>query len=313
MASVRPRVTFILLTFNQEALVEQAVRGALLQEYDDIQLIISDDCSSDSTFGVIESTVARGSGPKDLIVRQNSQNLGLARHVNEVSRLASGDIILLAAGDDVSLPGRTRLSVEAFNASPAASCVDFQGIPVDTNGDLLPTGQRRPRKTRLYTLQMLVQRQRLPTSGASRAYRRTVFDLFGPLRDSCPTEDSTLLFRSLLIGSSVRSHHPGILYRIHGGNLSRKESLLQMDVSEIRAQYRQDLLTARTEPEVFGPIDFKDAQKWIEREFLIRDFTTKITQRPSQTAVRRLLATDDLRWSDKAVVLRRAFRNLSRG
>ena len=69
-----PLVSFVLLTYNQELYVKQAVEGALKQDYPTLEIIISDDCSSDSTFEIIQSVVSTYSGKHKVTILRNSSN-----------------------------------------------------------------------------------------------------------------------------------------------------------------------------------------------------------------------------------------------
>ena len=52
-----PVISVIFLTYNQESYVRQALRSVLNQDYDDYEIIIGDDDSSDGTPGIIQSEV----------------------------------------------------------------------------------------------------------------------------------------------------------------------------------------------------------------------------------------------------------------
>ena len=53
MNSNKPLVSLVIAFYNQENFVEDAVKGALSQTYDNLEIILSDDCSTDKTFEVI--------------------------------------------------------------------------------------------------------------------------------------------------------------------------------------------------------------------------------------------------------------------
>ncbi len=50
----KPLVTFMLRTYNHERFIREAVRSALTQTYSPLQVVISDDCSQDRTFEIIQ-------------------------------------------------------------------------------------------------------------------------------------------------------------------------------------------------------------------------------------------------------------------
>ena len=105
--SDKPLVTFAVIAYNQERFIREAVEGAFAQTYSPLEIILSDDGSSDKTFDVMQALVAKYDGPHHVMLNRNSKNLGLAGHVNHIMERATGDIIVLAAGDDISRPERT--------------------------------------------------------------------------------------------------------------------------------------------------------------------------------------------------------------
>src|SRR5262245_29481692 len=109
----RPLVTFYLMAYNQARFVRQAVEAALAQTYSPLQIVVSDDCSTDGTFEIIVEAVRDYSGPHELVLNRNDRNLGISEHVNRITRLARGDLLIASDGDDVSSPIRTERCVEA--------------------------------------------------------------------------------------------------------------------------------------------------------------------------------------------------------
>lgn len=121
----RPLVTFALFAYNQERYIREAVEGAFAQTYEPLEIILSDDCSTDRTYEIIEELAAKYEGPHKLIVRRSTKNRGLGLHIYDVTNLATGSIIVVAAGDDISLPMRSQTLValmETEGTQFAASC-----------------------------------------------------------------------------------------------------------------------------------------------------------------------------------------------
>ena len=54
----RPLVTFALFAYNQERYIREAVEGAFAQTYEPLEIILSDDCSTDRTFEIMQEMVA---------------------------------------------------------------------------------------------------------------------------------------------------------------------------------------------------------------------------------------------------------------
>jgi hypothetical protein len=74
-------------------------------------------------------------GPHKVVLNCNDSNLGLVGHLNRVVGLASGRLIVGAAGDDISLPERTALGYDAWEKSgrKATSIYDRFNV-IDGNG-----------------------------------------------------------------------------------------------------------------------------------------------------------------------------------
>ena len=128
-----PLITFALFAYNQEQIVHQAIEGAFSQTYSPLEIILSDDCSSDRTFEIMERMTSAYQGPHKVILNRNQKNLGIGRHYNKIMEMAHGEIKVGAAGDDISLPERTQITWEVFRDNPDVMCVTlgifkFKGI-----------------------------------------------------------------------------------------------------------------------------------------------------------------------------------------
>jgi glycosyltransferase involved in cell wall biosynthesis len=137
----RPLVTFALIAYNQEKYIREAVEGALSQTYEPLEIILSDDCSSDRTFEIMEEMAEAYQGPHRVVARRNKKNLRPYSHVLEAVKSARGDIVVLAAGDDISKPNRTSNIYKASLLSGAWAFHSRFDI-VDESGKVLSTSRR---------------------------------------------------------------------------------------------------------------------------------------------------------------------------
>jgi glycosyltransferase involved in cell wall biosynthesis len=132
----RPLTTFALVAYNQVAFIREAVDAALAQDYSPLEIILSDDCSTDGTFEAMVAAIADYRGPHQVTARKTEANRGSLLHVAEVAAMAKGALLVLAAGDDLSKPQRTRVLVDAWQATGAwGLCSRFDRI--DPAGKLL--------------------------------------------------------------------------------------------------------------------------------------------------------------------------------
>lgn len=135
----KPLVTFALFSYNQEKYIREAVEGALAQDYSPLEVIISDDCSTDQTFNIIQRLVRSYKGPHRVIARQTKINIGTLLHVADVAKNANGKLFVLGAGDDVSKENRVTVIQEAWRKTGAWG-LSSKFDRIDEKGSVLERG-----------------------------------------------------------------------------------------------------------------------------------------------------------------------------
>jgi glycosyltransferase involved in cell wall biosynthesis len=212
-----PKVTVILLAYNQEKYITEAVQSLLSQTHPNLELIFSDDCSSDKTYEIIRELTTAYNGPHKLIVNQNISNTGTSTaHLNKIFHLASGEWIVLAAGDDISEPNRVQCLVEAISKEENCTLVYSAKLVIDESGKTLINqwdGQRRCKLDEAFFL-----RGGTNILGAVLAFKRSAVSFFGNLPPNIRSEDKIIVFRCLLLGSIIYIEEPLVRYRRHSSN-----------------------------------------------------------------------------------------------
>ena len=227
----RPLISFGLLAYNQERFVKESVLGAFAQTYSPLQIILSDDCSADSTFRIMQQMAGAYHGPHQLVLNQNPHNRGICAHVNRVVELAKGELIVGSAGDDISLPERTELCSRAWRDSGQRSASIWSDyVPIDESGNVIGErglrsgGDTHIRFEHLQACAMRVAAWRAEVAfGCTQAFSAEIFRVFGPLpvTTGLVNEDSPIFFRAaLLAGQATRINTPLVRYRRHSGNCS---------------------------------------------------------------------------------------------
>ncbi|CAM5443776.1 hypothetical protein TMEC54S_03277 [Thauera mechernichensis] len=215
----RPLVTFALFAYNQEKYIREAVEGAFAQTYEPLEIILSDDCSTDRTFEIMEEMAKGYRGPNTVTVRRNQENLGLIKHINTVIDASRSEIIILAAGDDISTSERTSLILEAFQSDSFAVLVHSKVRLIEENGS--PDSIREPPTTNTHpNLEKIATTDRIYL-GATGGIRKSLYKFFGPIHESATYEDLVIGFRAALLGSTLYINKPLVLYRQNVGISSR--------------------------------------------------------------------------------------------
>ncbi len=235
----RPLVTFALFAYNQEKYIREAVEGALSQEYQPLEIIISDDNSSDNTFNLIKEIVSNYHGPHKVKLNRNSENLGVARHVNKLVGLANGELIVAAAGDDVSFSQRVSELVAAWLASGRPPAMCSQAVVISATGekiadrfhaydDIYPhSGESRSE-----SIKRLLSNEHCILLGCTEAWTPEVSQKFGPLDDQVVHEDIVIALRAWLLGQIVYLDQPLIKYRTHATNISFRMMVVPRSISD---------------------------------------------------------------------------------
>ena len=128
-------VSLVLITYNQASFIKEACLSVLNQDGEPIEIILSDDHSTDHTFEIMQDIVSSYAGPHKVTLRQTERNVGLIEHINQVVDISTGQIIVYAAGDDVSMPNRVVKTMEYFQRNKDALIVHSSVIEIDAKSD----------------------------------------------------------------------------------------------------------------------------------------------------------------------------------
>jgi glycosyltransferase involved in cell wall biosynthesis len=286
----RPLVTHFLYGYKQERSIRAAIEGVLAQTYQPLEVVLSDDCSPDGTYRVMQEMAAAYRGPHKVVLNRNPKNLGIAGHVERIMEIASGGFIVENAGDDVSAPDRVERLVAAWRgAGGKALVVHSAKLDVDADGDPLEMREIYAPLVGLTPLGMLQRKHAL--IGATMGWDRAVYDRFGPVSDVAPFHDYPIGFRALLLGGAEAVawlDEPLVRYSKGGVSRHRPQSYgywwffgdriryMRWDLAFYRS-YRRDL--DRLPPPDHGPCAAA-ADAWIrEAEFTIALAGTSHRQR----------------------------------
>ncbi|MAC15832.1 MAG: hypothetical protein CL539_14355 [Alcanivorax sp.] len=214
-----PLVTFALLAYNQEQYIREAIEGAFSQDYGNLEIILSDDCSDDNTFEIMKECAAAYSGPHRVKINKNEYNLCTLGHFFKVSDLASGQLMVLSAADDISFPKRVSLTVRAWQETGASAVFSDYSL-IDDEGMVL-NEKFSPGKHSKMLERVFGRACEFEIHGASSAYDvRFVKSLPRP-SDRFLFEDSYMTFMlSLFDRQCHKIDEALVFYRQHSTSLS---------------------------------------------------------------------------------------------
>jgi glycosyltransferase involved in cell wall biosynthesis len=131
-----PTVSVVIPSYNRASLLKEAIDSVLGQDFDDFELIVTDDGSTDDTPGLLQSY------PNICVVRQDRRGVSAAR--NAGIRRASGRFLSFLDSDDLWLPGKLSAQIAFFKTHPKAVICQTQEVWIRSGVRVNP--KRRHRK-----------------------------------------------------------------------------------------------------------------------------------------------------------------------
>ena len=129
-----PIISVIMTAFNVESYIETAIRSALAQTWQNFELLIVDDCSTDGTRRIVKELMQQDSRIKLI---ENSKNCGTYINRNKAYDLATGEYVTCHDSDDWAHPRKLEYQVAALLKNPEAISSSSHWVRVNENGHFL--------------------------------------------------------------------------------------------------------------------------------------------------------------------------------
>lgn len=126
---MNPTVSIITPSYNQAEFLETTLRSVLEQDYPQVEYLVVDGLSQDSSPEIIRRYAPR------LAWWVSEKDKGQAEAINKGFARASGEIVAWLNSDDVYLPGAIRAAVQAFEAHPEAGLVFGDVVSINAAGE----------------------------------------------------------------------------------------------------------------------------------------------------------------------------------
>jgi len=126
-----PRVSIGLTVFNSERYLDESIQSLLAQTFQDFELIISDNASTDRTRDIALSYAARDDRVKYI---RNRMNIGVAGNFNQAFRLSSGEFFKWAAYDDLCAQDFLLRCIEVLDRDPDVVLAYPGTVGIDEHG-----------------------------------------------------------------------------------------------------------------------------------------------------------------------------------
>jgi len=231
----------IMAVFNEEAFLAESIESVLAQDYGNLELVISDDGSTDGTLSIATDFAARDERVK---VVRGDRNAGKAVAANRALKAAGGELLAWLDGDDVMLPGKISKQVGLLEERPEAvgCCHDAEVFDSESGrslGSFTQVSNGRPLREGGVELWFDPTYRHLPSATMFRASACPPHGLDPRLRRANDWLFDIEVFRQ---GLCAVSQEILVRYRRHPGQLTDpesraewfKEGLMVMEIAAAR-------------------------------------------------------------------------------
>ena len=125
----RPNISVCIAAYQGQRYIGSQLRSIIEQLSAQDEIIIVDDCSTDGTCSEVCAVQDRR-----LILLRNAKNEGVLRSFERALSHSSGEIIFLSDQDDLWLPNKVKIVLDAFSSDPGLTLVASDAIVIDEDG-----------------------------------------------------------------------------------------------------------------------------------------------------------------------------------
>jgi glycosyltransferase involved in cell wall biosynthesis len=224
-------ITLTILTYNSSVYINELLNSLTLQAATDIQLIISDDCSTDRTVEIIEKWIlANKTLFFEIILITSAQNKGVVENKKGTFKYIKGEWTKGIAGDDILYPEAIkgiREDISKFKDSKiiVGKALMFENNSIDTSKTLIPKSELTNKLTSSEKIKnYLFEGNTIPA--ITLLVKSDIFTQ-GNYFKHAKRNFEDLPFHLELVTNHIPfsfSENPYIIYRKHGSNLSSKNA-----------------------------------------------------------------------------------------
>lgn len=219
MNIIKPKVSIVLPAYNSELFISQTIASITAQSFEDFEVIVVDDGSTDAT-----ASVAASLDERVRVVQQKNQGIAVARNVGIAH--AQGDWIAFIDHDDVWHPQKLQAQCAVLAQDPGCGIVYGEFLrwdprtPAKFPDETIDSG-RVLADLSGFILPRLVQTNWILLSTA--LIRRSVFEAVGRFDPAMPpADDWDFVLRASEHFKFTKIAQPLALYRVHAGQTSLK-------------------------------------------------------------------------------------------
>lgn len=237
-----PKVSIIIATYNYARYLPMAIDSVLKQTFQDFQLIIVNDGSTDDTDGMIRPYLEN---PKVRYVVQKNQGQAVA--FNNGIAQSTGELIAFLDADDIWMPNKLEKQITCLEKNPNIDFCYTNSFYMDYCGKIYGTPMIKNHIESHSPDQIMLENDILTPSAVM--MRRSLLKAVGPFRNGMVCSDHDMWVRCAEIGGRMEFLSEALMaYRNHTSQINRsyknwKDRLELFHLAAMRYPY--DLSTRR--------------------------------------------------------------------
>lgn len=235
---MRPLISVIMPAYNAENYIAEAIRSILEQTYENLELIIVEDCSSDGTLDVIKQFY-----DTRITLIENEENHGVAYSTNRAIQSAKGKYLALLDDDDIAIKDRLELQVNYLEEHSEISVLGGRAQYIDEFGRVFREDGERKHNPRYIKSMLLLNA--VGFCNGTVMMRRTFFienELW--YKEHCyGMQDHRFYIEASKYGNISTVDQFLLQYRVHDKNeTSKNMNIFWEERAKTYAQFQRDSL-----------------------------------------------------------------------
>ena len=266
MEQQNPLISVLIASYNHERYIEETIRSIWNQAYRNVEIVVVDDCSPDSSWEILKRLVQVS--PVPMRIARNEHNSGPSATFNAALTMAEGELAAFVASDDVFAENRFAGSAQLFVEQPNLQVVFANGRTIR---DGVVGGRIHAKKALglltlpLKAIQYSLYTQTSPLFIQAALFRKSVLDRVGGF-DSDTLADDWLLNSRVFASLEAEDQYAYldedvVFYRQHDDNVHKNY--------QRHERLKFEFIEKHT-PEQFKPAGFANIYYWAAGQRLKR-------------------------------------------
>jgi len=216
------KISIVLCSFNGEKYIKKQLDSIIYQTYQNFELLVFDDGSTDKTIDIVQSYQKQYQNIK---LYQNKKQLGVIKNFEHAITMANGDLIALSDQDDIWDKDKLKVQTSYFlnYSSPLLVYSDMKVI--DKNDNLIYNSFFKFKGYNIHNFNTIISRGGI--MGNTIMFNKELKNLIIPFYDDIPMHDYYIGVVAIIYGKTIKLDKKLIKYRLHNSNIGNKKKSLK--------------------------------------------------------------------------------------